>query len=125
MDLDALLERIPEEACDRLGFERALLWTAYGDALHIRAGHTRKDPGRLSGLMSCMEEQPTRLDAETLVSEAARTRRPVLSSGQPLATGRDAPLGTAGQTRFAATPLVGRDRLIGALRQTTGSMVGR
>lgn len=114
-DLDALLEKIPGEACERLGFERALLWMANGDALHLEAGHSRTDSGQMTRFMSYLEEHPLRLDSQALVAEAARTRRAILSPDQPLAAGTDPLLEMAGGTGFAAAPLVARNQLIGVL----------
>lgn len=115
-DEDDLLQKIPEELCRQLGFERAVLYLLDGDLLHIRSGYSREEPERLEALMSYLHEHPPRLNGNSVEAESVRELRPVLSRN-PAAdprVSRDA-LEIAQSNAFAAAPVLGKDKVLGVI----------
>ena len=116
LDMDDLLETIPSELCHRLGFERALVYTVEEGALHLRSAYSTDDPGRLAQLVEYLREHPPELNSNTVEAEAARLRRPVLSTQLR----EDSEILPAAMTMAdtpcsAAAPMLAQDRLIGVV----------
>lgn len=115
-DEEDLLQRIPEELCRQLGFERALLYLIENEKLCIRSGYSKQEPERLEALMDYLREHPPRLGGSTVEAEAVRDLRPVLSShpGADPRVSHEA-LIIAQSSSFAAAPLLGKDRVLGVI----------
>lgn len=116
LDLDELLEKIPRELCDQLGFERALLFTPDDGLLRLRAGHAVDDPQRLQELMRYLTEHPSTIESRTVEAAAARSRRPVVISN-PAHDPRVQPevLRISGTHGLAAAPMLSNEKLMGVV----------
>ncbi|MBA2363414.1 MAG: GAF domain-containing protein [Chloroflexia bacterium] len=116
LDMADLLATIPSELCHRLGFERALVYTVEESALHLQGAYSTSDPTRLAELVAYLHTHPPELNSNTVEAEAARLRRPVVSTRvhenpemHPTA------MAMAPTQCFAAAPMLAQDRLIGVV----------
>jgi GAF domain-containing protein len=114
--LDDLYDRATKAVCERLGFDRAVLFRLQGFEMLPASVHFADDPSWAAEFRAIGLETPMRIDHDIVETEMISTRAPMLVPRAQENPRGFRPLVEASRTRsYAAAPLVPENQIIGFL----------